>query len=107
LMMGTDQAIDSLTGSDDLVLFDRARVPAKTRQGRIALVSGVIGAVVTAAALDWVPIEIGALAGCVIVCLAGCLKTSEAYASIEWNILFLIYGMLAMGLALEQTGAAA
>ncbi len=107
LMMGTDQAIDALGQNDDLMLFDRARVPAKTRPGRIALVAGVVAAIVTAAALEWVPIEIGALAGCVIVCLAGVLKTTEAYASIEWNILFLIYGMLAMGLALEQTGAAA
>jgi len=107
LMMGTDQAIDALNQNEDLMLFDRARVPAKTRPGNIALVVGVIAAAVTAAALEWVPIELGALAGCVIICLAGCLKTTEAYGAIEWNILFLIYGMLAMGLALEQTGAAA
>ncbi|HEX2101499.1 MAG TPA: SLC13 family permease, partial [Candidatus Synoicihabitans sp.] len=106
LMMGTDQAIDDLRQSDDLMLFDRARVPAKPRYRRIALVVGVVAAIVTTAALNIVPIEVGALAGCVIVCLTGCLKTNEAYASIEWNILFLIYGMLAMGLAMEQTGAA-
>lgn len=106
LMMGTDQAIDALRQSDDLVLFDRARVPATSQYKKMPVVLGVIAAVVTAASFNWVPIEVGALAGCVIVCLAGCLKTNEAYAAIEWNILFLIYGMLAAGLALEQTGAA-
>lgn len=106
LMMGTDKAIDALAASEDLMFFDRARVPAKPQPGKIAIVLGVIAAVITTATLQWVPIEIGALAGCLIVCFTGCLKTSEAYAAIEWNILFLIYGMLAMGLAMEQTGAA-
>ncbi|HEY9249852.1 MAG TPA: SLC13 family permease, partial [Rariglobus sp.] len=63
-------------------------------------------AVVVTASFDWVPIEIGSLVGCLVVCFTGCLKANEAYASVEWNILFLIYGMLAAGLALEQTGAA-
>ncbi|MDF3058195.1 MAG: TrkA-C domain protein [Rariglobus sp.] len=106
LMMGTDEAIDALRQSDDLVLFDRARVPATSQHKNMPVVLGVIAAVITTATFGWVPIEVGALAGCVVVCLTGCLKTNEAYASIEWNILFLIYGMLAAGLALEQTGAA-
>jgi di/tricarboxylate transporter len=106
LMMGTDQAIDALRQSDDLVLFDRARVPATAQNKKMPIVLAVIAAVVVTAAFNLIPIEIGALAGAVIVCITGCLKTNEAYASIEWNILFLIYGMLAAGLALEQTGAA-
>ncbi|MBK8859288.1 MAG: SLC13 family permease [Opitutaceae bacterium] len=107
LMMGTDQAIDNLAQGDDFMFFDRARVPAKPQTGKVALVVGVIAAVICGAALEWVPIELGALSGCIIICLTKCLKTADAYASIEWNILFLIYGMLAMGLAMEQTGAAA
>lgn len=107
LMMGTDQAIDALRNSEDLVLFDRARVPTKIQTGKMTLVVGVIAAVIGLAALDLLPIEVGAVAGCVIVCAAGCLKSNEAYASIEWNILFLIYGMLAMGMAMEASGTAA
>jgi di/tricarboxylate transporter len=107
LMMGTDQAIDALGGNDDFIFFDRKRVPTRPQTGKVILVVSVIAAVIAASALDWVPIEIGALTGCVVICLSRCLKTTEAYASIEWNILFLIYGMLAMGLAMEYTGAAA
>jgi di/tricarboxylate transporter len=107
LMMGTDQAIDTAANSEDFMFFDRARVPAKPQPKKIAFVVGVIAAVITTAALEWVPIELGALAGCVLICLTKCLKTADAYGAIEWNILFLIYGMLAMGMAMEQTGAAA
>lgn len=107
LLMGTDQAIDAAANGEDFMFFDRARVPAKPQPRKTAFVVGVIVAVITAAAMEWAPIEVGALAGCVLICLTKCLKTADAYAAIEWNILFLIYGMLAMGLAMEQTGAAA
>jgi di/tricarboxylate transporter len=42
-----------------------------------------------------------------LMCLTGCIKPKEAYESIEWNLLFVIFGMLALGLAMQQTGAAA
>ena len=107
LMMGTDQAIDALRGSNDLVLFDQPRIPTKSHSGRITFVLGIIAAVVASAALGLAPIAVAAVTGCVVLLLSGILTSKEAYGSVEWNLIFLIFGMLAMGLALEQTGAAA
>ena len=106
LMMGTDQAVDRLRNSDDLMLFDRARTPTKSQNGKVALVLGVIAAVIFAASFGIAPIEVAAVTGCVVLLIAGVLKSKEAYASVEWNLIFLIFGMLGMGLALERTGAA-
>jgi di/tricarboxylate transporter len=53
------------------------------------------------------PIEVGAIAGAVFLCLTGCIKPKQAYESIEWPLLFLIFGMLALGTAMQTTGAAA
>lgn len=106
LMMGTDKAINALRSSNDLVLFDRARTPTKSPTGQIALVLGVIGGVISCAALGILPIEIAAVCGVVILLLTKILTSKEAYASVEWNLIFLIFGMLAMGMALESTGAA-
>ncbi|MDA8527820.1 SLC13 family permease [Opitutaceae bacterium] len=106
LMMGTDEAINALRSSNDLVLFDRARTPTKSPTGQIALVLGVIGGVISCAALGILPIEIAAVCGVVILLLSKILTSKEAYASVEWNLIFLIFGMLAMGMALESTGAA-
>ena len=36
-----------------------------------------------------------------------CLQPHEAYASVQWNIIFLIIGMLGVGKAMEVTGGAA
>jgi di/tricarboxylate transporter len=106
LMMGTDQAIDALQNSSDLVVFDRARTPARPKTRFIPLVLGVIVAAILGETFDIVPIALGSLIGCVVVCAAGCLTTKEAYDAIEWPVLFLIYAMLAAGLALDRTGAA-
>lgn len=106
LMMGTDEAINALRSSNDLVLFDRARTPTKSPTSQIALVLGVIGGVISCAALGILPIEIAAVCGVVILLLSKILTSKEAYASVEWNLIFLIFGMLAMGMALESTGAA-
>ena len=34
-----------------------------------------------------------------------CVTAQQAYESVQWNIAFLIYGMLALGLAMDQSGA--
>jgi di/tricarboxylate transporter len=108
LMMGTDQAINALSATRDLTLFDQAsRTPAKARPGHLFLVLGVIAAVILGECFHFVSIELGALAGCVLLCAVGVLKPKEAYDAIEWPVLFIIFGMLAMGLALDRTGAAA
>lgn len=107
LMMGTDEAINALRSSEDLILFDRARTPTKSPTGKIALVIGVIAGVISCAALGILPIEIASVCGVVVLMLSKVLTSKEAYASVEWNLIFLIFGMLAMGMALESTGAAA
>ena len=38
--------------------------------------------------------------------LTRCLSMDEAYRAIEWRAIFLIAGMLPLGVAMEQTGAA-
>jgi di/tricarboxylate transporter len=38
--------------------------------------------------------------------LSGCLEMEEAYRAINWKIIMLIMGTLALGLALEETGGA-
>ncbi|ACB75349.1 SLC13 family permease [Opitutus terrae] len=107
LMMGTDPAIQALRAGQDIILFDQAPLPARAMNKRLPLAMAVVGAIIATASLNWVPIELGALAGAVLLCATGCIKPRDAYHAIEWNILFLIFGMLAMGHAMEHTGAAA
>jgi di/tricarboxylate transporter len=49
---------------------------------------------------------VAAIAGASLMVLTRCLTMEEAYRSIEWRAIFLIAGMLPLGLAMQQTGAA-
>ena len=106
LMMGTDQAIEQLRTSDDVLLLDRPATPAKSLRRKMPLVLTILAGVVAIAALTPAPIVATALTGCALVFATGCLKPDEGYASIEWSIIMLIYGMLGLGLAMQTTGAA-
>jgi di/tricarboxylate transporter len=105
LVEGPEPAVTELReGRDFLLLLDVPHT-AKRRQKQWPAL-GVVSMVVTLAALDVMPIGAAALLGAVMVVLAGCLDTKEAYEAVEWKILFLIFGMLALGLALEKTRGA-
>ena len=107
LMMGTEPAADALRRGRDLMLFNSPPLPSRSLHRRLPIVLATIVAVVLGETFDWLPIEIGAIGGAVLVCLTGCLKPKEAYESIEWPLLFVIFGMLALGAAMQATGAAA
>lgn len=106
LMMGTDEAIEQLRGSNDIFLLDHAPAPSRSMRKKAPLVMATVAAVILAAAFNWMPIVAAAMVGAVVIFSSGCLTTKEGYASIEWSILALIYGMLALGLAMDKTGTA-
>ncbi len=107
LMMGTEQAVNELRRGADIILFDRPPLPSFSLHKRLPLIIATIAAVVLGETLGLIPIHLGAIAGAVFLCVTGCIKPKEAYTSIEWNLLFVIFGMLALGVAMQETGAAA
>ena len=77
--------------------------PVRRDKAWIALL--VMAAIVLLAAMNILPIVALALIGATAVIALGCLDHQEAYESIRWDILMLIFGMLAVGEALDKTGA--
>ena len=68
----------------------------------VAIMAGVVGA----AALGIFPIVIAALGGVFAMVVTGCLTPSDAYDAVSWNVIFLLAGVIPLGLAMEQTGGA-
>ena len=89
---------------DFLVLTEAAQEAPRRNKAPIALL--VMAVVLIPVILDLLPIPITALAGVVLMVITGCLTMEEAYRAIEWKAVFLIAGMLPLGIAMEQTGAA-
>jgi len=76
------------------------------RRDKAPIALAAIGLVMVLAALNVMPIVTLALIAATAVIVLGCLNADEAYEAIEWRILILIFGMLALGSAMEKTGAA-
>ena len=105
LILGSENSIERLRQSEEVVLLDQATTPMKNFKKKAPIVLSVLVGVVSLATLGILPISVSAIAGVSILLLSGCINTREAYESIEWNILILIYGMLALGITMQHTGA--
>ena len=66
----------------------------------------LLGAVLIAAATP-LAIPVTALGGVVAMVVTGCLSANEAYDAVSWNVVFLLAGILPLGVALQRTGGAA
>ena len=77
------------------------------RRGKVLIAVAIVLGVVLAASLNFAPIVVAAVIGAVLMMLSGCLTMEESYASIDWKIIFLLAGILSLGVALEHSGAAA
>ena len=66
-------------------------------------IAAVLGVMVLAA-LRIMPIEGLAMIATAIVLATGCLDTEDAYKAIDWRILTIIFGMLAISIAMNKVG---
>jgi di/tricarboxylate transporter len=89
---------------DFLVLTQEAQEAPRLERAKVA--SAIMGCVLLPVFLGWVPIYIAAVVGAALMVLTRCLTMEEAYRFIEWKAVFLIAGMLPLGIALHKTGAA-
>jgi di/tricarboxylate transporter len=80
---------------------------APFRPGRVIVAGLIIAGVVVAAALELLPIAEAAVVGAVLMVASRCLSLRRAYAAVDWKVIFLLAGLIPMGIALESSGAAA
>lgn len=105
LMLGPHDRLQLISNDPDfLILTPLGQAPPDTQRAPLAalIMLGVVLSVMFVEA----PIAIAAVVGCSIMVLTGCLTMEEAYRAIDWRAIFLIAGMLPLGTAMQDTGAA-
>ncbi|MEO5754661.1 MAG: SLC13 family permease, partial [Chthoniobacterales bacterium] len=105
LVQGPAEGIHRLMQERDFLSLTEPKQRAFRRQ-KAPLAIGAICAVMLLAAFNVFSITVLALVASIVVILTKCLDVEEAYEAIEWPLLFIIFGMLALGQAMETTGAA-
>jgi di/tricarboxylate transporter len=104
LLEASDATVVKLRqGGDLLVLAGGQQTPRRHKRW---IAAAAIAAVVAVSALQIVPVAVASLIAVVVVITARCIDAEEAYHAIDWPSLFLIAGMLALGIALEKTQTA-
>ena len=105
LLIGPKSKLELLGREPDfIVLTETAQEPLRLEKMKLSVL--IMFGVLLPVFLGWVPIYIAAVVGAAVMVLTGCLSMDEAYRQIEWKAVFLIAGMLPLGTALDQTGAA-
>jgi di/tricarboxylate transporter len=105
LLLGPRDRLQLLSSDPDfLILTPLGQEPPDTRRAPLAAL--IMLAVVVSVMMGKAPISIAAVVGGSIMVLTGCLNMEQAYRAIEWRAIFLIAGMLPLGTAMAETGAA-
>ena len=90
-------------GSDFIIVEDVHHEIIQKRKAPIVLL--IFGGIVAAATLGLADIMVCALAGLFLMILFGCIHLRDSYRALQGNVLLLIVGAIALGAAMEKTGA--
>jgi len=105
LVEGTTPQIKRFCENGDLFALTDGKTTAP-RQHKAPIALATITGVMLLAAFKVMPIEALAIIGVAVVLMTGCVRSDEAYKAIEWPLIVLIFGMLAISIAMRESGLA-
>ncbi|WP_425056591.1 SLC13 family permease [Pseudomonas abyssi] len=103
LVEGTASQIKKFADNGELISLNSVQERAYRRDKAPIAIAAVL-AVMVLAAFKVMPIEGLAMIAAALVVATGCLDTEDAYKAIDWRILTLIFGMLAISIAMNKVG---
>lgn len=103
LLQGPKESFLGLQTTRELLVMEPREV--ENLRSHKALIAVAIGlGVVVAAALDLMPILVSSLVGVALMVLTGCLKPGEIYGAVRWDVIFLLAGLIPLGIAMDKSG---
>ena len=122
LVITAKNNLDALEATRDFVMTDKAETHAPMverhhKRSHMFLSAGVLIGVVLVATLSdvlkgvfsWmpvIPIHYAAMVGALFLLWMKVMTPREAHASIDWQVLLMLYGLLGLGMAMQNTGTA-
>ena len=107
LMLLTHPAfVDQQRNSRDFYLVSTVENSRRPRHEKAAVALVIIAAMVAAVTLGWASMLTAAMVAAAAMVITGCTTSSTARRSVDWQVLLTIAAALAIGKALEKSGAA-
>jgi di/tricarboxylate transporter len=105
LIQGPAERIAQLRRDRDFLILETPPMESKRiRKAPLAVL--ILVGVLVAVSTRVLPVSTAMLIGAVLMVLTGVLNMDEAYDAIQWKSVFLIAGMLPMGIAMQNSGTA-
>lgn len=105
LLLGPRAKLALLRDDPDLIVLTPLGPVVANRQ-RAPVAAALMLLVVALAFSGWLPISVAAILGATLMVITGCLTMEQAYRAIEWRAIFIIAGMMPLGMAMQDSGAA-
>jgi len=105
LIQGPEERISQLRRDKDFLILETPPMESK-RIKKAPLAVLILAGVLLAVSTRVLPVSTAMLIGAVLMILTRVLDMDEAYDAIEWKSVFLIAGMLPMGIAMQNSGTA-
>jgi di/tricarboxylate transporter len=105
LLQGRRGSVDHLADKPYSLILEKVELP-KMRFGKAAYAAGIIALVVGLAATGATSILVASTVGCLLMVLTQCINLQEAYDAIDWFVIFLLAGVIPLGIVMENTGTA-
>ena len=106
LVRGEPGALDRLVDEPGFIPMAEVDHPVGSRP-RAAFAAAIMAVVVVVASVGLFPISTSAMAGVALMVFTGCVRVDEIYQELDWLVVFVMAGLIPLGLAMESTGAAA
>ena len=105
LIQGPTERIAHLRRDNDFLVLETPPIEIRqTKKAPLAVL--ILIGVLLVVSSRLLHVSTAMLIGAMLMVLTGVLKMDEAYESIEWKSVFLIAGMLPMGIAMQNSGTA-
>jgi di/tricarboxylate transporter len=96
--------LDQIRRESDVIIIEDVHHEI-IHKGKARWAMMIFAGLIAAAGLGLADIMVCSLAALFLMILTGCIQLPEAYRAIRGDVLLLIVGMLALGTAMEKTGA--
>ncbi|MEJ2170327.1 MAG: SLC13 family permease [Desulfobacterales bacterium] len=106
LLQGPPGRVAALNDGNEFLVMQHVDIEKRGRKKKAPLAAGIMLLVIALAIFSDLGIAISMVTGSVLMVLTGCLTMDDAYESIDWRTVFLVGGMLTLGIAMENTGTA-
>ncbi|MCM4156861.1 SLC13 family permease [Gramella sp. AN32] len=101
----TDKTLERLLKMDNItILQEHQEVNISTKRKRYVSL-GILLLVIALSAFSIFPILKSALIGCFLMIFFKCIDLGKIYSKVNWQIIFLLAGMIPLGVAMSNTGA--